>query len=202
MRPTLINQNTNPVGLKFKYHCLSERREPEGISEQAPIDPPHALLSPVMSAGPSKPSEPRRSRRSGDSSTKRKKRKSAVDVDDTPQSSAAPAVSFGEDFIGFAASEEDEPTKEQPKSTREWDVGKPSASTSEKSGRENDRRRGRESERDRDRDYGREDGYASKKQRVDAASRRALWVENIEWEDCMNIAEMCVSLLRYFPFNL
>ncbi|KLO19261.1 hypothetical protein SCHPADRAFT_899095 [Schizopora paradoxa] len=34
------------------------------------------------------------------------------------------------------------------------------------------------------------DGYASKKQKVDAASRRCPWAADVDWEGCRNVAEM------------
>lgn len=38
------------------------------------------------------------------------------------------------------------------------------------------------------------DDYLNKKQRVDAASRRAPWVWDVDWESCNNVAEMYVYL--------
>ena len=71
-----------------------------------------------------------------------------------------------------------------------------------------DNNRDRDRRRDRDRDERREqngtkrkyemvfdpnDGYSNKKQRTDAASRKAPWVAGLDWERCNNVAEMYVS---------
>ena len=40
------------------------------------------------------------------------------------------------------------------------------------------------------------DGYANKKQRVDAASRRAPWAWDVDWDSCQNVAQMCVPSSR------
>lgn len=82
--------------------------------------------------------------------------------------------------------------REQPSSSRgkgkerEWDAGKDSYWD-----REPDR-----DNRDRDRDRGRNgrydpnDGYSSKKERMDAASRKAPWLADIDWEGCTNVAQL------------
>jgi hypothetical protein len=134
----------------------------------------------TMSTGPSKTSSSGSQRRknSGDPSSKKKKPKILDRV-------AEPGLmtTFGDDFLGFVLSEDEDetavPTSSKP--TREWDVGKPS--------RSDDRDRDRNRRRDLDRD----DGYANKKQRQDASSRRAPWVEDLAWEDCANVSEMCAS---------
>lgn len=36
------------------------------------------------------------------------------------------------------------------------------------------------------------DGYQNKKQRTDAKSRLAPWVDEVDWDGCENAAEMCV----------
>ena len=54
-----------------------------------------------------------------------------------------------------------------------------------------DRRSERESGRKRKYDEY-DDGYANKKERVDAASRKSPWVNALELDKCRNVAEMCV----------
>jgi hypothetical protein len=48
------------------------------------------------------------------------------------------------------------------------------------------------------------DGFANKKQRVDASSRKAPWVEKVDWEECNNVAELYVfyyeCVLRFLNF--
>lgn len=55
----------------------------------------------------------------------------------------------------------------------------------------NDRRSEREAGRKRKHDEY-DDGYANKKERVDAASRKSPWVDALELDKCRNVAEMCV----------
>lgn len=44
------------------------------------------------------------------------------------------------------------------------------------------------------------DGYQNKKQRTDAKSRLAPWVEEVDWEGCENAAELCVT--NFWPVYL
>ena len=37
------------------------------------------------------------------------------------------------------------------------------------------------------------DGYTSKKERVAAASRKAPWAKDVDWDSCANVAEMYVT---------
>ncbi|KAI8989833.1 hypothetical protein BD414DRAFT_414259 [Trametes punicea] len=102
------------------------------------------------------------------------------------------------DFIPFTFSdpEEPEPVQEDWPPVREWDKGKGKA-------REREREIEREREREHSEHAGRkrkvdeidfDDGYVSKKQRVAAASRKAPWVKDVDWESCTNVAEACVRL--------
>jgi len=102
------------------------------------------------------------------------------------------STAFVEDYIalfsdGEEAQNEKDKSKEsvreaQPANNREWDQGKV---------RERSRGRGGESTKKRKHDaVDFEDGYANKKQRMNAASRKAPWVYDIDWEDCRNVAEM------------
>lgn len=94
------------------------------------------------------------------------------------------------DFIPFTFSDPEEDVDERP-SAREWDKGKGRASEREHAGRK------RKSD-----EYERDDGYASKRQRVAAASRRAPWTADVDWESCTNVAEMYVlymAPLLLFP---
>ncbi|TDL24987.1 hypothetical protein BD410DRAFT_826904 [Rickenella mellea] len=85
----------------------------------------------------------------------------------------------GDDFIAFEPSfDEGEDLPAQP--VREWDRGKP---------RNWDRADDR-AKRKRGDDYDVNDGYANKKQRVNAAARKAPWAQDVDWESCTNVAEM------------
>jgi hypothetical protein len=121
--------------------------------------------------------QPRKRRRSGRDGPRDEPETTPNSSHGTGHSADAP-FHDSEDFIPFApdsAGEEDEPP------TREWDKGKSKG-----------RGRDRDSGRRRDRDSYGDDGYANKKQRTDAASRKAPWVADIDWDDCNNVAEMYV----------
>jgi non-canonical poly(A) RNA polymerase PAPD5/7 len=150
--------------------------------KQAPVHLQFRNTS-TMSAEPSaskasSSSGSRRKHRSGDGTKKKKSKRLDTPNEPDVAASAVALPSFGEDFVGFVASD-DEDAEEPQKPAREWDVGKPS--------------RADERDRGRRRDHEREDGYANKKERMNASSRRAPWVDDVAWEDCANVAEMCVS---------
>lgn len=63
---------------------------------------------------------------------------------------------------------------------REWDKGKSRLAN-------DDRNHGRKRKVD---EVDLNDGYENKKQRVNAASRRAPWVWDVDWDSCRNVAEM------------
>ncbi|KAH9843120.1 uncharacterized protein C8Q71DRAFT_820219 [Rhodofomes roseus] len=83
------------------------------------------------------------------------------------------------DFIALNFDDEAEEREEARPATREWDKGKSRASERDHAGR---KRKSGEFELD--------DEYASKKQRVAAASRKAPWTADVDWESCVNVAEM------------
>ncbi|OCH93830.1 hypothetical protein OBBRIDRAFT_855761 [Obba rivulosa] len=85
------------------------------------------------------------------------------------------------DFVAFSFSEGEEEVagevKEVKTPVREWDKGK--GKMRESSGR---KRKTDELSLD--------DGYASKRQRVAAASRRAPWLADVDWDGCTHVSEM------------
>jgi non-canonical poly(A) RNA polymerase PAPD5/7 len=46
------------------------------------------------------------------------------------------------------------------------------------------------------------DGYQNKKQRTDAKSRLAPWIDHVDWDGCENTAELCVKLFLACVFGL
>lgn len=70
--------------------------------------------------------------------------------------------------------------KEEPRE-REWDKGKERAQDRDNVGGKK-----------RKADFDRDDGY-SKKERMDAASRKAPWITDVDWEGCANVAELSAS---------
>ena len=104
-----------------------------------------------------------------------------------------PATSFGEeDFIAFQWEEgEEEPEKDVVEDVRE--LATTSNDGDKGKGRARDDTPGRKRKHD---EIDLNDGYANKKQRIDAASRRAPWAADVDWERCHNVAEMCVLRVR------
>ena len=99
---------------------------------------------------------------------------------------------FGnDDFIAFSLSDSEEAdkhaTRESSPPVREWDRGKVM-------GKEREEHAGRKRKVE-EVDFN--DGYANKKQRVAAASRRAPWARDVDWDKCANVAEMYVG-----PFSI
>jgi non-canonical poly(A) RNA polymerase PAPD5/7 len=149
------------------------------------------------SGSPKASSSSSKRKRSEDASSKKRKRtkRSPAEPEEPapPEPAGARGTEIGDDFVAFGASSDGEDeagaSAEPAPAPREWDEGKPAAREGGRAGR---RERERERERRRDDD---EDGFANKKQRLDAASRRAPWVDVVDWEACTNVAEMCVSLL-------
>ncbi|PIL24355.1 hypothetical protein GSI_14108 [Ganoderma sinense ZZ0214-1] len=93
--------------------------------------------------------------------------------------------SFGnDDFIAFSLSDAEEADKQSARASsppvREWDRGKAKA-------KEREEHAGRKRKVE-EVDFN--DGYANKKQRVAAASRRAPWAQDVDWDKCANVAEM------------
>ena len=84
------------------------------------------------------------------------------------------------------------------RSEREWDRGK-------KREREDDERYERRNGSHKRKHDEYDDGYANKKQRLDAASRKSPWVKGLDLDRCHNVAEMWANLqsvlfiLNLFP---
>jgi non-canonical poly(A) RNA polymerase PAPD5/7 len=112
-------------------------------------------------------------------SKKRSDRKRRSDTTKPTKPEPVPPLTadLGDDFVPFVFSDSEEepqeanPVVEEGPPQREWDKDKKRA----------DKKRGA---------YDANDGYANKKQRLDAASRRCPWVLDVEWEKCNNVAEM------------
>ena len=95
---------------------------------------------------------------------------------------------MGDDFIGFAASEDDEEKTSPGVRERDWDRGKRRAS-------ERDGGLGSGAKRKHDRIYD-EDG-----QRRATAFRRAPWAADVDWRKCNNVSEMCANFSRSLCFT-
>jgi non-canonical poly(A) RNA polymerase PAPD5/7 len=146
-----------------------------------------------MAAGPSNlptvPTKPKRrskGKRSGQATPVSPGRQKS------PVTFEEPSFENNGDFIAFRF--EDDPEihdhfrkedKEEPRE-REWDKGKRKA-------QEHDTIGGRK----RKADFDRSDGYNSKKERTDAASRKAPWVTDVDWEGCANVAELSAFFIGF-----
>ena len=87
------------------------------------------------------------------------------------------------DFIAFGSVNDDHPEEvKEDIREREWDKGKRKAGERDSGGG-----------RRRKADFDRNDGYNNKKERIDAASRKAPWVADVDWEGSTNVAELYVS---------
>lgn len=97
------------------------------------------------------------------------------------------------EFIPFSFSEpeeeDDAPARESSPPVREWDVGKGKGKVNA-SRRENEHA-GRKRKAD---EIDVNDGYTNKKERVAAASRKAPWASDVDWDGCANVAEMYVDV--------
>ncbi|EDR03218.1 uncharacterized protein LACBIDRAFT_142837, partial [Laccaria bicolor S238N-H82] len=97
------------------------------------------------------------------------------------------------DFIPFTFSDSDgESSHDKEKdrqNEREWDRGK------RDQGRDDVRHR---TKRKHDLLFDFDDGYANKKQRLDASSRKAPWVTGIDWDKHKNVAEMLHAEVKAF----
>ena len=100
---------------------------------------------------------------------------------------------FHDDFIAFTLSEAEEEDAEEVKvketPVREWDKRK--ARTRDSGAPSSGQKRKVD-------ELVFNDGYSSKKQGMDAASRRAPWVWDVDMEACTNVAQMYVGM---FPFT-
>jgi hypothetical protein len=105
----------------------------------------------------------------------------------SPVTFEEPSFEKNSDFIALRF--EDDPAvqdrfrkedKEEPRE-RDWDKGKGKA-------QERDNVGGKK----RKADFDRNDGY-NKKERMDAASRKAPWVTDVDWDGCANVAELSAS---------
>ncbi|KAI0373072.1 hypothetical protein BV20DRAFT_1014460 [Pilatotrama ljubarskyi] len=130
---------------------------------------------------------------------------SSKDADDGKRSRKDDAAARGEssfteaDFIPFSFSdpEEPEPVKEDWPPAREWDKGKGKAREKERE-REWDQEREHAGRKRKVEEIDFNDGFANKKQRVAAASRRAPWVRDVDWDSCANVAEMLHNEVEAF----
>lgn len=103
----------------------------------------------------------------------------------TTRNAANGENSFGnDDFVAFSFSDSEEADKQSARASsppvREWDRGKVK-------GKDREEHAGRKRKVE---EFDFDDGYANKKQRVAAASRKAPWAQDVDWDKCANVAEM------------
>ena len=124
-------------------------------------------------------------------------------TDPTPPSAAcAPAevttaqgFTTGQDFIPFDFSDPEGEEEEEEEEVVEI-LPAPSPGKGKGKGRERvdrDTRGGQNGLKRSAAEMEEEDGYSNKKQRTDASSRLTPWITDVEWGDCRNLAELCVS---------
>ncbi|TFY80031.1 hypothetical protein EWM64_g3977 [Hericium alpestre] len=178
-RPKSLKRSTSErKRTKRNRHPTREREKANGIQT---VDKEGQVREDNAEAGP------------GPSTLKSRKKERASPREDTQNGFAG-----GDDFIPFGFDDSDEGDedigrkgKESPRKERkerEWDKGKGKSRDWERD-RERDRDRGSARKRKAD-DYDADDGFANKKQRLDAASRKAPWTVDVDWDTCANVAEM------------
>jgi non-canonical poly(A) RNA polymerase PAPD5/7 len=106
----------------------------------------------------------------------------------SPVAFEEPSFENNGDFIAFGSIDDDH-RKEEKEDTRvrDWDKGKGKVKVGERDGGG-----GKRSKADTDRN----DWYNNKKGRTDAASRKAPWANNVDWEGSANVAELYAFFLR------
>jgi non-canonical poly(A) RNA polymerase PAPD5/7 len=129
--------------------------------------------------------------------TKRKRKikgkdKGSGSVTPIPQGEQKPLATVEEpsfenngDFIAFGlepANSHDLDEDEKEPRKRDWNKGKGKGSEHDAGGGSGGKKRKA--------DFNRNDGYNNKKERTNAASRKAPWVANVDWEGSVNVAEL------------
>jgi non-canonical poly(A) RNA polymerase PAPD5/7 len=105
----------------------------------------------------------------------------------SPVAFEEPSFENNGDFIAFGSIDDDHHKEEREDTrVRDWDKGKGKGKAGER-----DSGGGKRSRADFDRD----DGYNNKKRRTDAASRKAPWTNDVDWEGSANVAELYVFFL-------
>ncbi|VDB82658.1 unnamed protein product [Peniophora sp. CBMAI 1063] len=111
----------------------------------------------------------------------------------------AEKTTFGDDFVPFGLDEEEEVVDAgrgkdgiDARDTRRDDRDRDGGRRDGNRGRGRDRDRGREDagKMRKASDFDPDDGYQSKKQRQDAASRKAPWTDMMDTDGCTNVAEL------------
>jgi non-canonical poly(A) RNA polymerase PAPD5/7 len=166
-----------------KYDIGTSRKHRED-RERATLD---MAAGPSISAAATKPKRRSKGRGSGPATIDPPgKQKSPVAFEE-------PSFENNSDFIAFRLEDgpetHDHPHKEHKEEPRERDRDK-----GKEVAHERDSVGGKKRKADLDRD----DGYNNKKERMDAVSRKAPWVTDVDWEGSANVAE----LSAFFPLVL
>jgi len=98
----------------------------------------------------------------------------------SPLAAEEPSFENNGDFIAFGPVE-DQHAKEDKENMQERDRDKGKGKASERDGGGGKKRKA---------DFDRNDGCNNKKERTDAASRKAPWVQDVDWEGSANVAEL------------
>lgn len=178
------------VGASSSNETRKTRRKNKKKKEKAQTQPEAGPSSPKAA----NPKESQGANSSSGSSTKNGGDKSFLEADfipfsfdDEPEEQEEEEEPF--DPEGKGKQRANSSTNAREPYAREWDKGKSRVLASD------DRRHGHKRKVD---EVDRQDGYDNKKQRADAASRRAPWVWDVDWENCRNVAEMYVLTFSYY----
>jgi non-canonical poly(A) RNA polymerase PAPD5/7 len=165
------------------------RREREREEERGPVTKERLGDSVGDRPDSDTPKEPplKRARTNG----KGKGKDTELELGELPSGSSR-AFDLGDDFLPFVVSDEEEKISKTQEShrrekvpEREWDKGKP---------REGDEDRGGRGTKRKYEMVFDEDSWDHRQRRQDyhPTSRKTPWVDDVDWDSCHNVAEMCV----------
>ncbi|KAI0306661.1 hypothetical protein B0F90DRAFT_1808312 [Multifurca ochricompacta] len=138
-------------------------------------------------AGPSEVSTPASTKLKTRSKSKRSGAATPIPQDEHPSPFLEePSFENNGDFIAFGLDMNLSSDNREPQE-RDWDKGKGKVHESDGGG-------GKKGKADIDRN----DGYNNKKDRMDAASRKAPWVTDVNWEGSTNVAELLHQEVKAF----
>ena len=106
-----------------------------------------------------------------------------LDEQKSPDTLEEPSFENNMDFIAFQPEPHERPSQGDNEESRAGEQDRDTAKFRERDGGDSKKRK---------LDVYQNDGYNNKKQRMDAASRKAPWVTDVDWEGSPNVAELYV----------
>ncbi|CAL1705450.1 unnamed protein product [Somion occarium] len=184
-KPTPSASRSTSVGASSSAESRKSRRKNKNKkvdtqSEAGPSNSNNAVVdSPPNDNGASSSTSGSSMRANGHSSTFPESDFIPFSFDDEPELYEEPEAV---DSKGKQKANDTQTENEKEPYAREWDKGKSRMLAKDSRSQAGQKRKSEQL------DFN--DDYLNKKQRVDAASRRAPWVWDVDWESCNNVAEM------------